>query len=131
MRPAVEWLGRLKQPPLVLNRPSRGTISLSMRNMNLLSRLLTFRTELVTLWRAFLAPETPWHIKALMLLVPLYLLSPLDLIPDVIPLLGWVDDFVVIPMLVSWIVRMLPQRAPAYSRAPEGDRVIDGTWRRR
>ena len=44
-----------------------------MRNMTLLARFLNFRTELVTLWRAFRAPETPFHLKALMLLVPLYL----------------------------------------------------------
>ncbi len=102
-----------------------------MRNMNILARFLTFRTELVTLWRAFLAPETPLHLKALMLLVPLYLLSPLDLIPDVVPVLGWLDDLIIVPLLVSWLVRLLPQRAPAYARTPEGDKVIDGTWRRR
>ena len=100
------------------------------RIMNrLLLRFLTFRKELATLWRAFRAPETPGHLKVLMLLVPLYLLSPIDLIPDVIPVLGWLDDLVVVPMLVSWIVRMLPQPAPV--RRNEGDgSVIDGDYRR-
>jgi uncharacterized membrane protein YkvA (DUF1232 family) len=102
-----------------------------MRTMNLLTRFLTFRNELTTLWRAFLAPETPAHLKALMLLVPAYLLSPIDLIPDVIPILGWVDDFVVVPMLVGWIVRMLPQKAEVYRRTADGNKVIDGTYRRR
>ena len=97
----------------------------------LLTRFVTFRTELATLWRAFLAPGTPWHLKALMLLVPAYLLSPIDLIPDVVPILGWVDDFVVIPMLVGWIVRMLPQPAPVARRAADGSKVIDGDYRRR
>jgi uncharacterized membrane protein YkvA (DUF1232 family) len=97
----------------------------------LLLRFLTFRKELATLWRAFLAPETPWHLKALMLLVPAYLLSPLDLIPDLIPLVGWLDDFVVIPLMVSWIVSMLPKKAPVHSYAPDGAKVIDGTYRRR
>jgi uncharacterized membrane protein YkvA (DUF1232 family) len=94
----------------------------------LLVRFATFRTELATLWRAFMAPETPWHLKALMLLVPAYLLSPIDLIPDLVPILGWVDDFVVIPMLVGWIVRMIPQ--PVRVR-PDGSKEIDGTYRRR
>jgi uncharacterized membrane protein YkvA (DUF1232 family) len=102
-----------------------------MSKMSLLTRFLTFRTELVTLWRAFLAPETPLHLKALMLLVPAYLLSPIDLVPDFIPLLGWVDDFVVVPLLVSWIVGMLPQRAPVCARRADGSKVIDGTYRRR
>ena len=92
-------------------------------------RLLQFRTELVTLWRAFFAPETPVHLKALMLLIPAYLLSPIDLIPDFIPIAGWLDDAIVIPLLVSMIVRMLPQRAPVRNRR-DGDNVIDGDYRR-
>ena len=102
-----------------------------MVKISILARFLTFRRELVTLWRAFLAPETPWHLKALMLLVPAYLLSPIDLIPDLIPFLGWVDDLVIVPMLVSWIVKMLPQRAPVYPRSADGAKVIEGQYRRR
>lgn len=101
----------------------------------LVFRFLTFRKELVTLWRAFMAAETPLHLKALMLLVPLYLLSPLDLIPDFIPFVGWLDDLVIVPMLVSWIVSMLPRPAEARStrhdpRADNGP-VIDTSYRRR
>jgi uncharacterized membrane protein YkvA (DUF1232 family) len=92
-------------------------------------RLLQFRNELMTLWRAFLAPETPVHLKALMLLVPAYLLSPIDLIPDFIPIAGWLDDAIVIPLLVSLIVRLLPQRAPATTRR-DGAQIIDGDYRR-
>lgn len=112
--------------------PGALTMSLDMtqRPFTLLNRFLQFRTELGTLWRAFMAPETPLHLKALMLLVPLYLVSPIDLIPDLIPFVGWLDDIVVIPMLVSWLVSMLPRREPARARAASGDKVIDGTWRR-
>jgi uncharacterized membrane protein YkvA (DUF1232 family) len=92
-------------------------------------RLLQFRTELMTLWRAFFAPETPVHLKALMLLIPAYLLSPIDLVPDFLPVVGWLDDAIVIPLLVSLIVRLLPQRAPAYARRDDGN-VIDGDYRR-
>lgn len=102
-----------------------------MIKLPLLARFVTFRKELATLWRAFMAPETPVHLKALMLLVPAYLLSPIDLIPDVIPLLGWVDDFVIIPLLVSWIVGMLPVKAPVYQRSADGAKIIDGEYRRR
>ena len=92
-------------------------------------RLLQFRNELVTLWRAFMAPETPVWLKGLMLLVPAYLLSPIDIIPDFIPIAGWLDDAIVIPLLVSWIVRLLPQRAPAATRS-DGSPIIDGDYRR-
>lgn len=94
-------------------------------------RFLTFRKELLTLWRAFLSAETPMHLKVLMLLVPLYLLSPLDLVPDFIPFLGWVDDFVIVPLLVSWIVSMLPKSAPVHPAGQAGDKVIETTYRRR
>lgn len=103
---------------------------MTKRPFTMLTRFLQFRAELGQLWRAFLAPETPMHLKALMLLVPLYLLSPLDLIPDVIPIAGWLDDMVVIPMLVSWIVSMLPKAAPVRPRGRAGDDVIETTYRR-
>jgi uncharacterized membrane protein YkvA (DUF1232 family) len=97
-------------------------------------RILQFRNELIVLWRAFIAPGTPLWLKALMLLVPLYLISPVDIIPDVIPILGWVDDLVIIPLLVTWLVSLLPQNAPAGgSYRPGRDDsgpTIDGTARR-
>ena len=94
-----------------------------------MGRLLQFRTELLMLWRAFVAPGTPLWLKALMLAVPLYLVFPLDIIPDFIPLAGWLDDFVVIPLLVSWIVSLLPQRMPVRARRSDSN-VIDGDYRR-
>lgn len=92
-------------------------------------RLLQFRDELAVLWRAFLAPETPVWLKALMLLIPGYLLSPIDLIPDFIPILGWVDDAIVIPLLVSFLVRLVPRPAPRHTRS-DGGTIIDGDYRR-
>ena len=100
------------------------------RPTTLLTRFLQFRTELGLLWRAFRASETPMHLKALMLLVPLYLVSPFDLVPDFIPFAGWLDDMVIVPLLVSWIAAMLPKPAPVHPRGRAGDKVIDGSWRR-
>ena len=94
-----------------------------------MGRLLQFRTELMMLWRAFLAPETPLWLKGLMLLVPAYLVFPLDIIPDFIPLAGWLDDVVVIPLLVSWLVGLLPRREPMRASRDNGA-TIDGDWRR-
>lgn len=95
-------------------------------------RLLRFRDELVVLWRAFFAPETPLWLKAAMLAVPAYLLMPLDIIPDFIPVLGWLDDAIVIPLLVSFLVSRLPRRQPAYARTDTRGKgpVIDGDFRR-
>jgi uncharacterized membrane protein YkvA (DUF1232 family) len=95
-----------------------------------MNRLLHFRNELTTLWRAFFAAETPIWLKGLMLLIPAYLLSPIDIIPDFIPILGWVDDAIVIPILVSMIVRLLPHPIPTRAARGSGDTVIDGDYRR-
>lgn len=94
-----------------------------------MGRLLQFRRELAILWRAFMAADTPVWLKGLMLLVPGYLLFPLDILPDFIPVLGWLDDLVVIPLMVSWIVSLLPQRTTARAAAKSGE-VIDGDYRR-
>ena len=98
-----------------------------------MGRLLQFRRELVILWRAFMAAGTPVWLKGLMLLVPAYLISPIDFLPDFIPVLGWLDDLVVIPLLVSWIVSLLPQKAEVrstYQRRDRNGQIIDGDYRR-
>jgi uncharacterized membrane protein YkvA (DUF1232 family) len=107
------------------------SLDMTQRPFTLLNRFLQFRAELGQLWRAFRATETPMHLKVLMLLVPLYLLSPIDLIPDFIPLAGWLDDIVIVPTLVSWIVSMLPKTAPVRPRGNAGDDVIETTYRRK
>ena len=99
-----------------------------MMNM-LLPRLILFRKEVVQLWKAFWAPETPLYLKAATLFAAFYLVNPFDIVPDVIPLIGWVDDLVLIPLMVSLIVSRLPVPAPAY--AGKYGRTVDGTARRK
>ena len=62
----------------------------------------------VTLWFAGKHPKTPWYAKALGLLVVAYALSPIDLIPDFIPVLGYVDDVLLLPGLIWLTLRLLP-----------------------
>lgn len=62
----------------------------------------------VTLWFAKSHPRTPWAAKALGVFVVAYALSPIDLIPDFIPVLGYLDDLVLLPVLIWLTVRMLP-----------------------
>ncbi|MVS99389.1 DUF1232 domain-containing protein [Devosia sp. L53-10-65] len=94
----------------------------------LLTRLVLFRKEVAQLWKAFWAPETPFHLKAATLFVAFYLVNPLDILPDFIPLLGWVDDIILVPLMVSWIVSRLPVPAKAY--AGKDRPTVDGTARR-
>ncbi|PLC52312.1 hypothetical protein CR155_18840 [Pollutimonas nitritireducens] len=62
----------------------------------------------VTLWFAGKHPRTPWYAKALGVFVVAYALSPIDLIPDFIPILGYVDDVLLLPGLIWLAIRLLP-----------------------
>jgi len=71
----------------------------------------------VTLWFAGKNPRTPWYAKALGLFVVAYALSPIDLIPDFIPVLGYVDDVLLLPILIWLAVKLLPPEVLAECRA--------------
>lgn len=62
----------------------------------------------ITLWFAGKNPKTPWYAKALGVFVVAYALSPIDLIPDFIPVLGYVDDVLLLPGLIWLTIRLLP-----------------------
>ena len=62
----------------------------------------------ITLWFAGRHPSTPWYAKILGLFVVAYALSPIDLIPDFIPILGYVDDILLLPGLIWLTIRVLP-----------------------
>jgi uncharacterized membrane protein YkvA (DUF1232 family) len=55
-------------------------------------------------------PRVPWYAKALALLVAGYALSPIDLIPDFIPVLGYLDDMVLVPLGIIAVVKLGPAR---------------------
>lgn len=62
----------------------------------------------VTLWFACQHPRTPWYAKALGLFVVAYALSPIDLIPDFIPVLGYLDDLLLLPGLIWLAISLTP-----------------------
>ncbi len=70
----------------------------------------------MTLWFARSHPQTPWYAKAMGSLVVAYALSPIDLIPDFIPVLGYLDDVILLPLLIWLTVRLLPPQVLAESR---------------
>ncbi len=71
-------------------------------------RFLRFRREVIVLWYAFRHPATPTWLKLVSLLLAIYLISPFDLIPIMIPFLGVVDDLIIVPLGVSFVVKRLP-----------------------
>lgn len=70
----------------------------------------------VTLWFAGKHPATPWYAKALGVFVVAYALSPIDLIPDFVPVLGYVDDVLLLPGLIWLTIRLLPPEVLADCR---------------
>ena len=60
--------------------------------------------------------QTPWLCKVLVLLTLAYALSPIDLIPDFIPVLGYLDDFFIIPALITLSIRCIPGSVMAAAR---------------
>jgi uncharacterized membrane protein YkvA (DUF1232 family) len=75
------------------------------------------------LWYALKHPQAPGWLKAGTALVLLYLVSPIDLIPDVVPVFGVVDDLVIVPMAIRWLLN----RLPAHIREHAERRAAGGT----
>lgn len=67
-------------------------------------------------------PRTPWPAKAVALAVVAYALSPIDLIPDFIPVLGYLDEVLVLPLGVLFAVRLIPAALMADFREAAGQR---------
>jgi len=66
---------------------------------------------------AYRDPRVPWYAKGLIALVVAYAFSPIDLIPDFIPVLGYLDDLVIIPLGVCLALRMIPPQVMEECRA--------------
>jgi uncharacterized membrane protein YkvA (DUF1232 family) len=66
------------------------------------------KRDVVALWLAARDPRAPWHAKALAAGVAAYALSPIDLIPDFIPVLGLLDDLILVPAGIWLVVRLIP-----------------------
>jgi uncharacterized membrane protein YkvA (DUF1232 family) len=62
-------------------------------------------------------PRVPWYAKALAMAVAAYALSPIDLIPDFIPLVGYLDDLVIVPLGIWLVVSLIPGEVMAECRA--------------
>ena len=71
-------------------------------------RARQLKLETYTLYLAYGDPRVAWYAKAFAALVVAYAFSPIDLIPDFIPLLGYLDDLILIPLGVALAIKMIP-----------------------
>lgn len=79
-------------------------------------RVRALKRETLALYLACRHPCVPWYAKGLALLVVGYALSPIDLIPDFIPVLGYLDDLVIVPLGIMLVIRMVPEEVLAECR---------------
>lgn len=92
------------------------------------------RDKVYILYLAYRDPRTPWATRLLAMLIVAYALSPLDLIPDFIPILGYLDDFILVPLGITLALRLIPpavmadcrERASAVAKRPIEAWVVSG-----
>ncbi len=85
-----------------------------------MSRLKTWahgiKRDVVTVYFAARDPQAPMGARLLAVLVASYALSPIDLIPDFIPVLGYLDDLLIVPLGLLWVMRLMPDAVLADAR---------------
>jgi uncharacterized membrane protein YkvA (DUF1232 family) len=71
-------------------------------------------------------PRTPWYTKLLVASIVAYACSPIDLIPDFIPVLGYLDDLVLLPLGIAWAMRLVPPAVLIECRVRAQEAIQDG-----
>ena len=94
--------------------------------MHLNDRAKQLKTDVPAVFLALGDKKTPWYAKVFALLTVAYALSPIDLIPDFIPVLGYLDDLIILPLLVALTVRCIPRDVYAQHREQAKDLWADG-----
>ena len=98
-------------------------------NINMLDRLKTrareLKREAYAIYVAARDPRTPWYAKTLIFFVVAHTFSPIDLIPDFIPVLGYLDDLIITPGGIWLAVRLIPPEVLEEARATTATRDVD------
>ena len=77
----------------------------------------TIKRDAHAIYLAARDPRTPWYAKALALVIAGYALSPIDLIPDFIPVVGYLDDLIILPLGIVAVVKLIPPEVMTEHRA--------------
>ena len=92
--------------------------------MRLQRKLRSAGKHLLIAWYAFRHPSTPLPGKLALFAMAVYLISPVDLIPDTFPVLGWIDDAVLISFGLPALLRLLPAKVLEASRERSENRLV-------
>lgn len=90
-------------------------------------RARQLKADIPAVYLAIKDPATPWLAKVLALVTIAYALSPIDLIPDFIPVLGYLDDIILLPFLIALTIKLIPQNIWEKSRKQASSRP-DKKW---
>jgi uncharacterized membrane protein YkvA (DUF1232 family) len=93
---------------------------------SLKQRARHLKSETLVLWFAARHPGTPWYAKLLVAGIVAYALSPIDLIPDFVPVLGYLDDLILIPLGIVLAIKMIPGPILDECRARAQERMASG-----
>ncbi len=86
-------------------------------------RARKLKTDIPAVFLALKEKRTPWYARMIAAVVVIYALSPIDLIPDFIPVLGYLDDVIILPALIAWCVKCIPKDVFADCRSR-----AEGLW---
>lgn len=89
------------------------------------ARARALKNEAFAVYIAAKDPRTPWYAKALVFFVVAHTFSPIDLIPDFIPVLGYLDDLIITPGGLWLAVRMIPPEVLAEARVTAATQGLD------
>src|SRR5215468_413091 len=102
-------------------RPLRYSMKPTFRD-----RVRQLKREVYALYLAARHPQTPWYAKLFVAGVVAYAFSPIDLIPDFIPVLGYVDDLILIPIGIAVAIKLVPPHVLAECRARAEEVIASG-----
>jgi uncharacterized membrane protein YkvA (DUF1232 family) len=91
------------------------------------TRARALKREAFAIYIAARDPRTPWYAKALVFFVVAHTFSPIDLIPDFIPVLGYLDDLIITPGGLWLAVRLIPPEVLAEARATAATREVESS----
>lgn len=89
-------------------------------------RVRHLKAETFALYLAARDPRTPWYAKLLVAGIVAYALSPIDLIPDFVPVLGYLDDLILIPIGIALAIKLVPSQVLAECRARAQETIHNG-----
>ena len=94
--------------------------------MSLKEKAKQLKTDVPAVFLALKDKKTPWYAKLFAALTVVYALSPIDFIPDFIPVLGYLDDLIILPSLVTLTIKFIPKDVFDEYRNKAGDMWQDG-----